>query len=442
MLRLASLTVLGLIVAGAAPRAQDAPRVAKAVPDDGAVDVDPATRELRVTFDQDMDQGGMSIVGGGPTFPADPKQRPRWVDARTIVLPLALEPGKEYQLSINSSRFRNFRSSQGVQAAPYPIRFKTADRSGATPKKLDAEANRAAVERLRQAIDDDYSYRDRLHVDWGRAFREAAPDLLATETPLAFAKRAAALVASAEDLHFWFRVGDWQVPSFDRPVTPNFDRAALAKAVPGIDPQSPVAVGRVGDGVTYVLIASWSKEVGPRLGPVFEAIAQADPKRGIILDVRPNGGGDESLARTVAGCFLDGPKVYSKYVTRSNGTTSPPRDRTIEPDPARPHYSGPVAVLIGPATMSSCESFVLMMKQAPRCKLVGAPTRGSSGNPRPVDLGNGVVAWVPSWQDLDADGRLIEGQGVPPDVEVKAGPADFRAGDPVLRRALETLRGR
>jgi C-terminal processing protease CtpA/Prc len=101
-----------------------------------------------------------------------------------------------------------------------------------------------------------------------------------------------------------------------------------------------------------------------------------------------------------------------------------------------------VAVLIGPATMSSCESFALMMRQAPRCKLVGASTRGSSGNPRPFDLGNGVVAWVPSWQDLDADGRLVEGQGVPPDVEVKAGRADFRAGDPVLRQALEVLRGR
>jgi len=102
------------------------PRVVKAIPDRGDVDVDPATRGLRVTFDRDVDQGGMSVVGGGPTFPGDPSARPRWTDSRTIVIPLRLEPGRFYQLSINSSRFRNFQSAQGESALPYPIHFKTA----------------------------------------------------------------------------------------------------------------------------------------------------------------------------------------------------------------------------------------------------------------------------------------------------------------------------
>ncbi len=55
------------------------PRVASASPDDGEADVDPATRELRVTFDQDMGRG-MSVAssGGGPTDPLDPSARGRW----------------------------------------------------------------------------------------------------------------------------------------------------------------------------------------------------------------------------------------------------------------------------------------------------------------------------------------------------------------------------
>lgn len=106
------------------------PRVAKATPDRGDEDVDPSTRELRVTFDRDMDQGGMSVVGGGPTFPGDPSARPRWTDSRTIVIPLKLEPGRSYQLSINSSRFRNFRDAQGESVTPYPIHFKTAAGKG------------------------------------------------------------------------------------------------------------------------------------------------------------------------------------------------------------------------------------------------------------------------------------------------------------------------
>jgi hypothetical protein len=50
------LLFLGLI---AGPAAADRPRVLKAIPDDGATGVDPATRELRVSFDQDMDQRGI-----------------------------------------------------------------------------------------------------------------------------------------------------------------------------------------------------------------------------------------------------------------------------------------------------------------------------------------------------------------------------------------------
>ena len=55
------------------------PRVASASPDDGEVDIDPATRELRVTFDQDMGRG-MSVASsdGGPTDPQDPSARAQW----------------------------------------------------------------------------------------------------------------------------------------------------------------------------------------------------------------------------------------------------------------------------------------------------------------------------------------------------------------------------
>jgi C-terminal processing protease CtpA/Prc len=89
--------------------------------------------------------------------------------------------------------------------------------------------------------------------------------------------------------------------------------------------------------------------------------------------------------------------------------------------------------------MSSCESFLLMMKQVPGCKLIGQRSYGSSGNPRPVDLGNGVTAFVPSWKDLLLDGTGIEGKGIAPDIEVKASPREFAEDDPVLKAALTFL---
>src|SRR5262249_54349241 len=117
--------------AGLAKAPAGPPRVAAASPDDGAMNVDPVTRELRVTFDQDMDRSGYSFVGGGPTFPGAPDVPPRWLDARTIVMPLKLEPNREYQLSINNATFQNFRNTEGQPAESYPIRFRTSTGKGA-----------------------------------------------------------------------------------------------------------------------------------------------------------------------------------------------------------------------------------------------------------------------------------------------------------------------
>jgi C-terminal processing protease CtpA/Prc len=90
--------------------------------------------------------------------------------------------------------------------------------------------------------------------------------------------------------------------------------------------------------------------------------------------------------------------------------------------------------------MSSCESFLLMMKQVPGCKLVGGKSYGSSGNPKPFDLGNGVTVFLPSWQDLRLDGSLLEGEGIAPDISVQTTEADLLTKDPVLDAALAYLR--
>jgi C-terminal processing protease CtpA/Prc len=92
--------------------------------------------------------------------------------------------------------------------------------------------------------------------------------------------------------------------------------------------------------------------------------------------------------------------------------------------------------------MSSCEAFLLMMKQVPGCKSIGAKSYGSSGNPKPTDLGNGVTVYLPSWQSLRPDGTCFEGEGLAPDFPINATQVEFEAADPVLQAALTLLRRR
>ncbi len=101
------------------------PQIVRTAPAVGASGVDPATKEIRITFDRDMSKG-MSWTGGGPEFPPiDKSARPRWIDERTCVLPVKLKKGKYYRLGVNSMSYRNFKDSKGAATPPSAIYFTT-----------------------------------------------------------------------------------------------------------------------------------------------------------------------------------------------------------------------------------------------------------------------------------------------------------------------------
>ena len=76
------------------------------------------------------------------------------------------------------------------------------------------------------------------------------------------------------------------------------------------------------------------------------------------------------------------------------------------------------------------------MKAAEHVLLVGAPTAGASGNPRPIDLPNGVTVLASTWIERLPDGTVLEGHGVVPDVMVEHGGP----GDATFVRGLIELR--
>ena len=320
---------------------------------------------------------------------------------------------------------------------------------------MDPTRQRDAVLRLRRAILKDYSYRDLRGMDWWRQLSKFGPRLRGSRTAREFAREAAALLGAAKDIHLWLRVRGEKVPTWKRRVQRNISLGLLPKLVPGwrehgsqghdanggSRSSAVAASGRFADGVVYLCLRGWPGAAPGWLQPAYRALREAAATgRGLIIDVRANGGGSEPLAGRFAGCFVTRPVCYGRHLTRRQGRFFGPFERWLRPNRAGPHYAGRVAVLIGPGTVSSCESFALMMRRVPGCKLIGQPTAGASGNPKPADLGNGVVVFVPSWQDLDLDGTRLEGRGVYPDIEVGTQPQLFAENDPVLDEALNVLR--
>ncbi len=102
------------------------PMIVALEPKNGATDVDPSLKEIRVTFNVPMG-GGFSWTGGGEQFPTIPEgKKPTWsADHMSCVLPVELKPGWEYHLGLNSPSHKNFQSSGGVPLDPVSYTFKT-----------------------------------------------------------------------------------------------------------------------------------------------------------------------------------------------------------------------------------------------------------------------------------------------------------------------------
>jgi len=419
------------------------PKVIEAIPDNGDTNVNPSLKKIRVTFDQDMKQAGYSWVGGGETFPKMLGQ-PRWIDARTCEMPVDLEPNHDYWLSINSPTYRNFVGKNDEPAEPYPISFQTGPGDGSPAPKPENPRSEESYAELKRAIDENYSYRDFRKVDWGLLFNDYAPRLQGAASPREFAKTATELLKYANDPHIWLKLGNATFGTSHREILRNYNMQTLSRIVPEWTQRSEyVITGLFPDEIGYVLISTWSVDQPIQHEAEFEALEDFAYTKGLIVDVRPNGGGDEMQAQFFAGCFIEEPCLYAKNVYRSpdspTGFTDP-YDRIFFPKKGRPKYRQKVAVLTGQAVMSSCESFLLMMKQVPNSRLFGDRSYGSSGNPRAFALPNGVTVYLPSWQDMRPDGTVFEGEGIAPDVVISASAEDFENGDLVLEAALKYLR--
>lgn len=416
------------------------PAILSLTPANGADDVSPSTAELVVTFDQDMKQGSHSVCGGGPLFPKL-RGQPVWKDARTLIIKVVLEPEHVYQFSLNCESFRNFKSERGGETLPpTPWSFTTgSNRSPADQKGL----NERSLDELMSALRDSYSYYDRTGTNWPARTKEMRAAIIAAPNTFAWVDRIVELLAPAQDPHLWISFGGKSVGTHVSKFTPNFNFNGVEKAVGKLTRRNQNAfTAELDGGIFYLLIPSWNDQLKKQIDEIDGILKEHKDAKGIILDVRPNGGGDEVLARNVAAWFVEGTHTYSKNATRdpsAKGGFGPVYDRRIKGNRSAKRYGGPVALLIGPNNMSSCESFIMMMKQGKHVTTIGGKTSGSSGCPKPRLLENGVEIHIPSWKDILPDGTVLEGVGIKPDVEVKADASDFESGDPVIDRAIELM---
>ncbi|MEU7169671.1 S41 family peptidase [Streptomyces morookaense] len=221
--------------------------------------------------------------------------------------------------------------------------------------------------------------------------------------------------------------------------------------------QGAVSYADLPDGTGYLRITRFqgytkddtyeadSTELDRALDAVFTPGRTAS-LRGLVLDLRFNGGGSDELGLRVAERLTDRP--YTAYLKRARNDPQNPAGFTpAEPVRVAPHRGGPVwtgqlAVLTGRLTVSAGETTTqALMGRTPAPVRIGENTQGLFSDVLDRHLPNGWTFGLPNEEFVDAgDGRTTyDIRGIAPDVATPVfTEEELRSGrDSALTAALD-----
>jgi len=166
---------------------------------------------------------------------------------------------------------------------------------------------------------------------------------------------------------------------------------------------------RLGNNIGYVWFNHWAEPVDAKF---IAALASMRDIRGLIIDLRGNPGG-----------FLDVVHTITKHllVEKTQVSSWKFRNQRVEYsfDPAQGAYHGPVVVLIDVRSTSSSEYFAGCMQSIHRAVIVGDRSPGFLLISNWKKLLNGMSFNYAFAQPIMPGGKVIEGNGVVPDIEVR-----------------------
>jgi carboxyl-terminal processing protease len=216
-----------------------------------------------------------------------------------------------------------------------------------------------------------------------------------------------------------------QRPGQDAPIDFTITRATIV--VPSVTSKM------LDNGIAYVQITTFGDNTASDLHTQLTALMAQNPK-GLILDLRDNGGGYLDTAISVASEFIS--KGVIVYEQSGDGSK-----KSYEATSGGLATKVPMIVLVNGYSASASEIVSGAIQDYSRGKLLGETTygKGSVQNWVPLSQNEGAVrVTIARW--LTPNGRTIDKKGLTPDISVKLTADDVKAGkDPQLDAAVKQL---
>lgn len=267
-------------------------------------------------------------------------------------------------------------------------------------------------------MDEHYCFFSEKGIDWketGARYRaQLRPDMTQEE----FFNVCAAMLDELKDGHTnlssWFNVSYYRRWWSDYPQ--NFDWRLIQEHY--LDFNYSTANGMsykilADSTVGYVYYSSFAYSVNHSF--VNAMMMKMKDCKGMIIDVRDNGGGNLTGAEDLVSHFID-EKTLAGYIQHKTG---PGHDAFSEPYPyyfepvIGVRWLKPVIVLANRSTFSAANNFVSIMKSLPQVAVAGATTGGGSGAPFSSEIPCGWAVRFSASPIYDPEMRLTE-HGVDP----------------------------
>ncbi len=295
-----------------------------------------------------------------------------------------------------------------------------------------------------RTIDENYSFFTYKNIDWDSVYQVYRPLVNSQTNQFELFQIFSEMLHALRDGHVnliapfnFSRYWEWYL---DFPE--NFNRNLLERHYWGDNYEiSGPLINTVIDSVGYIYYESFGSTVSPVHIDYVLAKFEALEVKGVIFDIRNNGGGSLRNAERLAARFADRERLA--YFTRykngpgHNDFYDQLVETVIGPDGPRQFTERPVVLLTNRRCFSAATFFTQLMRTFPNVTTMGDRTGGGGGLPIFNELPNGWRYRFSTTQTIDPEGFNIE-NGIPPDLRVDLDPLDeFRNIDTILEAALE-----
>ena len=199
-------------------------------------------------------------------------------------------------------------------------------------------------------------------------------------------------------------------PDVAAPVTVELKRELIRRpSVP------PTTAQLLPGGVGFIRIESFNEHTPQEFDDAFRKLKAEGMTHGLIIDLRNNPGGLVDAARKIVSRFL--PESTPLFIVRHR---RPPEPQTIRADgnDDEKELKLPLVILVNPYTASAAELFAGALQDHRRATLVGMRSFGKGTLLRVLPLPDGGALRYASGHYLTPNGRVIEQNGLEPDLEV------------------------